>query len=138
VVGGSGKNGSNGQFVLRIFRISTPMHPKQQLELIIRDKVAFAVDEYVDGDWSRIQARFTLPRSVFDAWADGVELPYGRISRKRDATDGIYVLQDCEGWIVVKQEGGILLPKRRVFPTYKEAKREALSWEFLEILRGAV
>lgn len=114
------------------------MHPKQQLELILQRKVALAVNDYLDGDWSRIQTLFTLPRSVFDAWADSVELPYGRVFRKKDAADGIYVLQDSEGWIVLKQASGILLSKERLYPTYKEAKWAALHWEFLEALRGAV
>lgn len=114
------------------------MHPTQQLELIIRGKVKLAVDQYLDGDWSRIQTLFTLPRSMFDAWADSVELPYGRVRRKKEAADGIYVLRNCEGWLIIRQEQGVLSPKQRVYPTYKEAKRAALSWELLEVLRGAV
>ncbi|MDQ9169546.1 hypothetical protein Q8A64_03880 [Oxalobacteraceae bacterium R-40] len=114
------------------------MHPKRQLEFIIHGKVALAVDEYLHGDWSQVQMLFTLPRHLFDAWADGVDLPYGRVLRKKSCVDGIYVLPDPEGWLVFRQECGIPLSGKRVYATYKEAKRAALALEFLEVLRGAV
>jgi hypothetical protein len=112
------------------------MDPKQQLEFIISGKVGHAVNDYLDGDWSRVRTLFTLPRPLFDAWADSVELPYGRVLRKRGAHDGIYVLQDPEGWLVFRQDKGIHLPDMRLCATYKEAKRLALAWEFLEVLRS--
>ena len=113
------------------------MHPKQQLELIIQGKVALAVKGYLNGDWSETPALSTLPRSVFDAWADSVQLPYGRVFRKKDSVDGIYVLQDTDGWLVFRLEHGIPLPEKRSYATYKEAKRTALAWEFLDVLRSA-
>jgi hypothetical protein len=112
------------------------MHPKRQLEFIISGKVALAVNDYLDGDWSRVQALFTLPRTLFDEWADSVELPYGRVFRKQGRADGTYVLQDAEGWLVMKQKSGVPLPGKRIYATYKEARRAALAWEFLEVLRG--
>lgn len=112
------------------------MDPKRQLEFIISGKVAHAVNDYLDGDWSRVKSLFTLSRHLFDAWADSVELPYGRVQRKRAAIDGIYVLQEEEGWLVFRQENAIPLPGMRLYATYKEAKRAALAWEFLEVLRS--
>jgi hypothetical protein len=112
------------------------MDPKRQLEFIISGQVAHAVNDYLNGDWTRIKTLFTFPRPVFDAWADSVELPYGRVHRKRGAIDGIYVLQDAEGWLVFRQENTIPLPGMRLYATYKEAKRAALAWEFLEVLRS--
>lgn len=112
------------------------MDPKRQLEFIISGKAAHAVNDYLDGDWSRVKTLITLPRPLFDAWADSVELPYGRVQRKRATLDGIYVLQDAEGWLVLRQENTIPLPGMRLYATYKEAKRAALSWEFLETLRS--
>jgi hypothetical protein len=108
-----------------------------QLEFIIHGKVALAVDEYLDGDWSQLQTLFTLPRDLFDTWADGVDLPYGCVFREKSRVDGIYVLQDPEGWLVFRQKGGIPLPGKRVYATYKEAKRAALALGFLDVLRGA-
>lgn len=113
------------------------MHPKRRQDVIIHGKFALAVRDYLDGDPLQNPAQYLLSRSMFDAWADSVELPYGRVSRKKDATDGIYVLQDCEGWMVIEQKSGILLPKKRKFSTYKQAKREALAWEILGALRNA-
>jgi hypothetical protein len=112
------------------------MDPKQQLAFITSGKVGQAVNDYLDGDWSRVRTLFTLPRSLFDTWADSVELPYGRVHRKRGAIDGIYVLHDPEGWLVFKQENEIPSPEKRLYATYKEAKRAALAWEFLEVLRS--
>jgi hypothetical protein len=114
------------------------MHPRRQLEFIIHGKVALAVDEYLHGDWSRVQTLFTLPHHLFDAWADSVDLPYGCVQRERSCADGVYVLPDPEGWLVFRQEGGIPLSGKRVYATYKEAKRAALALEFLGMLRGSV
>lgn len=112
------------------------MPPRQRFERIIRSKVALAADQYLEGGRSLAQSLIVLPQRQFDAWADSIDLPYGRVFRKIDAADGIYVLPDCEGWIVITQKSGIFLPQRRVFATYKEAKRTALRWEFLESGRG--
>jgi hypothetical protein len=79
---------------------------------------------------------FTLPRSVFDAWADSVELPYGGVSKTKAADEGIYVLPDADGWLVFEQKHGVHMPGERVYADYKQAKRAALSLAFLSDLRG--
>jgi hypothetical protein len=114
------------------------MTPEQQLKTIVTGRVRDAVHEYLDGDWSRLPTLFTIPRSMFDAWADSVELPYGRVSAKRASDDGIYVLPDADGWLVFEQERGAHLPGERVYSTYKQVKRAALALAFLSVLRGAV
>jgi hypothetical protein len=113
------------------------MTPEQQLEAILKGKVRDAVREHLDGDWSRVSSPFTIPRSAFDAWADGIELPYGRVSREKAACDGIYVLPDTEGWLVFERQRGVHMPGERVYADYKQAKRAALSLEYLRALRDA-
>jgi hypothetical protein len=117
------------------------MSPEQQLQAILQGKVEQAVQEYLGGDWSRLPTLFSLPRSVFDAWADSVELPvelpYGRVSKAKAADDGIYVLPDAEGWLVFEQKQGAHMPGERVYADYRQAKRAALSLAFLNILREA-
>lgn len=112
------------------------MTPKQQREWLIRRKVALAVRDYLDGDCSQAKTSPNLPRKLFDAWADSIELPCGRVQRTLESADGIYVLPDPEGWLVLRREKGALLPERRLYSNYKEAKRAALAEEFLEGLRG--
>lgn len=112
------------------------MNPKHLFEVVIGGKLALAVNDYLNSDWSRTQSLVALHRTLFDAWADSVELPCGRVFRKRGSGDGIYVLQDVEGWIVMRQEGGIPMAEMRMYATYKEAKREALKrglWETLAV-----
>ena len=113
------------------------MPPKQRLELLIAGKMRLALNDCLRGDWSQVQAARALSRDVFDEWADSVELPYGGVFQKWGEEDGVYVLQDAEGWLVIKQCNGIPLPGRRVYATYKEAKRAALACEFQEILRAS-
>lgn len=113
------------------------MSPEQQLEAIVKGKVRDAVQAHLGGDWSRLPALFTIPRSMFDAWADGIELPYARVSKKKSAYDGIYVLPDADGWLVFEQERGAHKPGERVYADYRQAKRAALALEFLSVLRGA-
>lgn len=112
------------------------MSPKQQLEYLIRGKLALAVDDYLNRNCSLPKTLPALARKLFDAWADGIELPCGRVQRKLGSADGIYVLPDPEGWLVIRREKGAMLPERRMHATYKEAKRAALTEEFLEGLRG--
>jgi hypothetical protein len=114
------------------------MSPEKQLEAIIQGKVGEAVQQYLRGDWTRLPSLFTIPRSMFDSWADGVELPYGRVAKAKSAQDGVYVLPDADGWLVFEQKGGAHLPGERVYANYKQAKRAALALEFLATLRGAV
>jgi hypothetical protein len=114
------------------------MSPEKQLEAIVKGKVRDAVQQHLGGDWSRLPSLFTIPRSMFDSWADSIELPYGRVSRTRSAQDGVYVLPDADGWLVFEQERGAHLPGERVYPDYKQAKRAALRLEFLRPLRGVI
>jgi hypothetical protein len=114
------------------------MSPEKQLEAIIKGKVRDAVQQYLGGDWSRLPSLFTIPRSVFDTWADSIELPYGRVSRTKSADDGVYVLPDAEGWLVFEQHRGMHMPGERVYADYKQAKRAALALEFLRGLRGVL
>lgn len=114
------------------------MSPEKQLETIINGKVREAVQEYLNGDWSRLPSLFTIPRAKFDSWADGVQLPYGRVSRTKDVSDGIYVLADNDGWLVFEQKDGAHLPGERIYPNYKLAKRAALALELLGALRGVL
>jgi len=113
------------------------MSVQQQLQAILQGKVEQAVQEHLGGDWSRLPMLFALPCSVFDAWADSVELPYGQASRAKAADDGIYVLPDAEGWLVFEQKQGAHMPGERVYADYRQAKRAALSLAFLNILREA-
>lgn len=113
------------------------MSPEQLLQAILQGKVEQAVQEYLGGDWSRLPTLFTLPRSMFDAWADSVELPYGPVSKTKAADDGVYVLPDTEGWFVFEQKQGAHMPGERVYADYKQAKRAALSLAFLSVLRDA-
>jgi hypothetical protein len=114
------------------------MSPEKQLEAIVKGKVRDAVQQYLGGDWSRLPSLFTIPRSMFDSWADSIELPYGRVSRTRSADDGVYVLPDADGWLVFEQERGAHLPGERVYENYRQAKRAALRLEFLRPLRGVI
>jgi hypothetical protein len=114
------------------------MSPEQQLEAIVKGKVRDAVQEYLGGDWSRLPSLFTIPRAQFDSWADSIDLPYGRVSKKRSADDGVYVLPDADGWLVFEQERGAHLPGERVYADYKQAKRAALALAFLRVLRGLI
>lgn len=114
------------------------MSPEKQLEAIINGKVSEAVRSYLDGDWSRVATLFTIPRSMFDAWADSIDLPYGNVSKVKGNGDGIYVLPDAEGWLVFRQAGGVHLPGERVHANYRQAKRAALALALLSVLRGAV
>jgi hypothetical protein len=113
------------------------MDPEKQLDIIVNGKVQFAVQHYLHGDWSKLPLLFTIPRSLFDAWADGTALPYGRVFRQKSSHDGVYVLRDEEGWLVFQQEKGIPMPGR-IYASYRQAKRAALGLEFLSVLRGAV
>jgi hypothetical protein len=113
------------------------MTPEQRLEAILKGKVWDAVQEHLDGDWSRVSSLFAIPQSAFNAWADGIELPYGRVSKEKAACDGIYVLPDTEGWLVFEQQRGVHMPGERVYADYRQAKRAALSLEYLRALRGA-
>jgi hypothetical protein len=117
---------------------SRNMSPEKQLEAIIKGKVREAVQQYLGGDWSRLPSLFTMPRSMFDSWADSVDLPYGRVSKSKSARDGVFVLPDADGWLVFEQKGGAHLPGERVYANYKQAKRAALALELLATLRGAV
>jgi hypothetical protein len=114
------------------------MTPKQQLDAIVRGKVSAAVREHLGGDWSRLPSLFTIPRALFDDWADSVELPCGRVAKVKSPQDGIYVLRDRDGWLVFEQERGVHRPGERVYASYKEAKRAALALDLLSVLRGAV
>lgn len=112
------------------------MSTKQQLHLIFSGKLSQAVQDYLHGDWSRLPQLATMPAAIFDAWADSIELPYGRVSKTRQPVDGVYVLFDQEGWLVFEQQNRMQLPGARTYPTYKQAKRAALRIEFLHLLRG--
>ncbi|WP_334190840.1 hypothetical protein [Noviherbaspirillum sp.] len=114
------------------------MSPEKQLDIIIRGKVTEAVNAHLDGDWSALQTLFTIPRAMFDAWADSIELPYGSVSNRISRTDGVYVLQDAEGWLVFEQRNGVHPKGERMYPDYRQAKRAALSLAYLSVLRGAV
>lgn len=113
------------------------MSPQQQLAAIVKGKVGDAVREHVGGDWSRLPTLFAIPRSIFDAWADSVELPYDRVSKTKSACDGIYVLPDTDGWLVFEQRRGVPMPGARVYANYRQAKRAALALAFLSVLHGA-
>lgn len=114
------------------------MSPEKQLDIIIRGKVREAVNAHLGGDWSALPKLFTIPRSMFDAWADSVELPYGSVSGKISGADGVYVLPDTEGWLVFEQRNRVHLNGERIYPDYKQAKRAALSLAYLSALHGAV
>jgi hypothetical protein len=114
------------------------MSPEKQLDIIIRGKVREAVNAHLAGDWSALPTLFTIPREMFDAWADSIELPYGRVSNRISGADGVYVLQDAEGWLVFEQRKGVHLNGERMYPSYRQAKRAALSLAYLSVLRGAV
>lgn len=112
------------------------MSPEKQLAAILNQKIDDAVEEYLGGDWSKLPSLFTIPRSVFDTWADSIDLPYGRITNKKSALDGVYVLQDPDGWVVFEQKNGVHISGDRVYANYKQAKRAALALEYLAPLRG--
>jgi hypothetical protein len=112
--------------------------PEKQLQAIVEGKVSEAVRSYLDGDWSRVATLFTIPRSAFDSWADNIELPYAGVSKRRGTGDGVYVLEDAEGWLVFTQANGVQLPGARTYANYRQAKRAALADALLNMLRGAV
>ena len=85
----------------------------------------------MEGDWTRRQELFTIPRSTFDTWADSVELPHGRVYMELHSWDGIYVVESIGRWTVYEQERGEQVAELGTFPDYLTAKREALAAEYL-------
>jgi hypothetical protein len=82
-----------------------------------------AFEEYLKGN---SELSFAIPRSRIEAWADGIELPFAHVSRDSAGSDGIYVLHDPEGWLVLQKVAGTALPGARIYASYREAKRAAL------------
>lgn len=107
------------------------MTPAEQLEIITSGRVWDAVREYLNGDWSRRNELFTIPRSTFDAWADSIELPHGCIYREPHTWDGVYVAETVDRWAVYYQERGQQVADLGSFPDYRTAKRAALASEYL-------
>ncbi len=113
------------------------MQPKRPLEFLVAANLRRAVSDYLNSDWSRPPAKYAVSRDLFNAWADSIELPFGRVFRKRSGEDGLYVLQDAEGWWVIRQQCGSVSPGSRLYATYKEAKRAALAWELRETMHAS-
>jgi len=98
----------------------------------IAEELRRALRDYLSGDCA--ETVFALSRERFEAWADGIELPFASVSRMRTPEDGIFVLPDAEGWIVLEQTAGAYLPGAQTFASYRAAKRAALKLALPAIL----
>jgi hypothetical protein len=107
------------------------MTPHEQLQVITDGRIWEAVQKHLGGDWSRRDELFTISRAEFDAWADSIQLPYGRVHDVLQTWDGVYVLQDRIHWVVFEQERGCRVHEHGVFNDYRLAKRQALAVEYL-------
>ena len=107
------------------------MTPQEQLQVIIEGRTWQAIQDHLGGDWSRRNELFTISQAEFDAWADSIELPHGRVHNSPQTWDGVYVLQERGRWVVFVQERGCRVHECGNFDNYKLAKRLALSTEFL-------
>lgn len=107
------------------------MTPHEQLQVITKGGTWQAVQEHLGGDWSRRNELFTIKQSEFDAWADSIELPHGRVHSKPHTWDGVYVQQEQDHWYVYVQERGCRVQYCGDFSDYRLAKRQALATEYL-------
>jgi hypothetical protein len=103
----------------------------EQLRVITEGRTWQAVQEHLGGDWSRRNELFTIHQAEFDAWADSIELPHGRVHNTPQTWDGIYVLKERGRWVVFEQERGCRICECGDFSDYRLAKRQALSAEYL-------
>jgi len=111
------------------------MTPDEQLKTITEGRVAEAVQKHLGGDWARRSELFTIPQSMFDGWADSVELPHGRVHCEPHTWDGIYVVQDRGRYSVFVQERGARVSDCGEFSDFLLAKRRALATEYLWALK---
>jgi hypothetical protein len=107
------------------------MTPHEQLQVITEGRIQEAVHKHLNGDWPRRNELFTISRADFDAWADSIGLPHGRVHDTVHTWDGIYVVQERGRWVAFEQERGCRVHEIGVFDDYQSAKRQALSAEYL-------
>lgn len=107
------------------------MTPHEQLQIITEGRTWQAVQEHLGGDWTRRNELFTILQAEFDAWADSVKLPYGRVYNTPQTWDGVYVQYERGRWVVFGQERGCRVYDCGEFCDYNLAKRQALSTEYL-------
>src|SRR5262245_4193342 len=107
------------------------MTSDEQLRAITEGRVWQAVQEHLGGDWNRRNELFTIPQSIFDAWADSIELPHGRVYCERHTWDGIYVIEEQGRYLVYEQERGVQVLAVGEFTDFLVAKRRALATEYL-------
>jgi hypothetical protein len=107
------------------------MSPEEQLQVITQGRIWQAVQQHLGGDWQRRNELFTIPQSLFDAWADSVELPYGQVQREPRTWDGVYAVEENGRWVVYVQERGCRVHECGTFNDYRQAKRQALATEYL-------
>ncbi len=107
------------------------MTPQEQLEIITSGKVYEAVRDHLGGDWNRIRELFTIRRAQFDAWAYQIQLPFGRVTNRLSAHDGVYVIPQGDEWLVFEQERGIRFSETFHYD-YDLAKQHALAMELLK------
>ena len=103
------------------------MAPEEQLKVLSGGGAWQAIQDHLDGDWDRVNELFTIPRSMFDEWADSIDLPYGLVLAEPHSWDGIYCVEDNNRWDVYVQERGIRVFEVGVFDDLVTAKREALA-----------
>jgi hypothetical protein len=89
----------------------------------ITGDIRCALHDYLTGNG---ESPLALSRAKFEAWADAVELPFAQVARIRTSEDGIFVLPDAEGWLVMEQARGLPLPGAQIHASYRAAKRAAL------------
>jgi len=111
----------------------SPLSHTDQLRYILEGRVREALELHAQGDWSRRNELFDLPRSVFNDWVDSVaSLPSPFMFIGANTFDGIYIVQDSGGWRVYEQErGGINSASVERHPTFEEAKRDAFARHYL-------
>jgi hypothetical protein len=107
------------------------MTAEEQLRAITEGRIWQVVQEHLGGDWARRNELFTIPQSRFDAWADSIDLPHGRVHGEPQPCDGVYVIQERGRYVVFVQERGARVFDCGEFSDFLLAKRKALATEYL-------
>ena len=113
------------------------MTKNDQIELLFTKANCDIVEDYLDGDWDKLDSFFTITLQDFYEHVDSLNLPFGYIFNEEGKQDGLYILKKGGGWEFVMQERGQILFSI-IFENYIDAKRAAFERDYRRgiILKG--